>query len=73
MIFTPEEHRGHGYATSVTAFQTDYLLARDGIAYAYVRWNNLPSQAMFAKLGARRTREPLSGAVFHWPVGREPR
>jgi hypothetical protein len=73
MIFTPEKHRGRGYGTSVTAFQTDYLLARDGIAYAYVRWDNLASQAVFAKLAARRTREPLSGATFYWPAGREPR
>ena len=66
MIYTPEEHRGRGYGTSLGAFQVDHMLARDGMAWAQVRWNNTASQRIMDKFGARRTREPLSRAVFFW-------
>lgn len=67
MIYTPPQHRGQGYGSSLTAFHTDIMLAQDGIAFAQVRWDNYHSQRMFEKLGYKRTREPLTGAAFYWP------
>lgn len=67
MIHTPPRFRGRGYGSSLTAFHTDVMLARDGIAFAQVRWDNYNSQRMFDKLGYRRTREPITGAAFYWP------
>jgi RimJ/RimL family protein N-acetyltransferase len=66
MIYTPEKFRGQGYATSLAAFQIDHMLTRDGIALAQIRWNNVPSQRIMDKFGARRTREPLTHGVFYW-------
>jgi hypothetical protein len=66
MIYTPEQHRGHGYATSLGAFQVDHMLASSGLAWAQVRWNNLPSQRIMEKFGARRTREALTRGIFCW-------
>lgn len=68
MIYTPAEHRGQGYGTSLGAFQVDHMLARDGIAWAQIRWNNTASQRIMDKFGAKRTHEPLSRAVYFWPV-----
>jgi ribosomal protein S18 acetylase RimI-like enzyme len=67
MIHTPPRFRGRGYGSSLTAFHTDIMLERDGIAFAQVRWDNYHSQRMFEKLGYRRTREPITGAAFYWP------
>lgn len=51
MIYTPEEYRGRGYASSLSAFQTSEMLRRDGIALAHIWHSNLPSQSLVKKLG----------------------
>ncbi|MCD6120150.1 hypothetical protein J7K50_10000 [bacterium] len=54
MIYTPEELRGRGYASSLAAFQVDEMLRRDGIASAHIWHSNEPSRALVKKLGFER-------------------
>ena len=51
MIYTPEEHRGKGYATSLAAFQTGEMLRLNKIALAHIWHDNYPSQSLVKKLG----------------------
>lgn len=67
MIYTPDEHRRHGYAQSLAAFQIDHMLRRDGIAVCHVIDYNVASMALCAKLGAQFTPEPLVWRVLWWP------
>ena len=54
MIYTPEEFRGKGYASSLAAFQADRMLAEDGQATAHIWHSNAPSQKLLMKLGAAK-------------------
>jgi GNAT superfamily N-acetyltransferase len=54
MIFTPEEHRGKGYASSLAAFQADEMLRRYGFATAHIWHDNYPSQALLKKMEFRK-------------------
>lgn len=67
MIYTPPEHRRHGYARSLAAFQIDHMLRRDGIAYALVLEDNAPSQRLLDVFGAERLEEKVSWRLVGWP------
>ena len=54
MIYTPPEHRRHGYARSLAAFQVDYVLGEGEIAWCAILGVNRPSQGMVESLGAKR-------------------
>jgi GNAT superfamily N-acetyltransferase len=69
MIYTPPEHRRKGYARSLAAFQTDYMLLRDGYAYAAVLANNTASQGMMDSLGFPRMEPPMVGRAYRVPPG----
>jgi len=68
-IFTPEEYRGRGYASSLIALQFDTLLERQGLAAASVRIDNVGSYRIFEGLGARHIRGPLNWSNLLWPGG----
>ena len=59
-IFTPPQHRGKGYASSLAALQVDCMLAMQGLAVASVRVDNIGSYRIFEGLGARHIRGPLT-------------
>lgn len=67
MIYTPDEHRRHGYAKSLSALQIDHMLERDGIACCHVIDHNTASMNLVAGLGAQVTPEPLVWRVLWWP------
>lgn len=67
MIYTPEHLRRHGYARSLSAFQIDAMLRRDGIACCHVIDTNVASMSMVAGLGAQRWEEALVWRVVFWP------
>lgn len=67
MIYTPEPLRRHGYARSLSAFQIDMMLERDGIACCHVIDTNVASMSMVAGLGAKRWEEALVWRVVTWP------
>lgn len=51
MIYTPDEYRGKGYASSLAAFQTTEMLRRNKIAIAHIWHSNEPSKSLVKKLG----------------------
>ncbi len=51
MIYTPDEYRGKGYASSLAAFQTTEMLRRNKIAIAHIWHSNEPSRSLVKKLG----------------------
>jgi GNAT superfamily N-acetyltransferase len=67
MIYTPPRYRRKGYARSLAAFQTDYMLARDGIACCQVMELNEASREMMESMGARRLPEPSRWRTVYWP------
>jgi len=67
MIYTPPEHRRKGYAKSLAAFQTDYMLKNYGVAPAHVLSTNVESQNMMRMLGARKVEDPLVWRSLYWP------
>jgi len=67
MIYTPPGHRRKGYARSLAAFQTDYMLKNYGVAPAHVLSTNLESQNMMRSLGARRINDPVVWRSLYWP------
>ncbi|MCC7478956.1 GNAT family N-acetyltransferase [bacterium] len=68
MIYTPEKHRRQGYGTSLSAFQIDHMLARDGIAQCHVVETNTASLGMLAGLGARISNDhKVLWRVLRWP------
>jgi hypothetical protein len=67
MIYTPEEHRRHGYARSLAAFQIDYMLKRDGLACAHVIDHNVASMTLMRGFGAKRLQEPVVWRAVYWP------
>jgi hypothetical protein len=66
-IFTPEEQRGKGYASSLAALQVDTMLESQGLAAASVRIDNVGSYRIFEGLGARHIRGPLTWSNLLWP------
>jgi len=66
-IFTPEEHRGHGYGRSLSAFQIDYMLATRGAAWCHVMHENIPSYANLDIIGMPRLPEPMQWRMLFWP------
>jgi RimJ/RimL family protein N-acetyltransferase len=67
MIYTPPEHRRHGYAKSLAAFQVDHMLEHYGVACAHVVSTNIASQGLMMSLGSRRINEPLVWRTMYWP------
>jgi hypothetical protein len=67
MIYTPPKHRRKGYAKSLAAFQTDYMLKNYGVAPAHVLSTNVESRNMMRTLGARRVEDPLVWRSLYWP------
>ena len=70
MIYTPPEHRRHGYARSLAAFQIDRMLKEDGIAHCFVLEWNKASQGLLTKLGASLVPEAVVWRHLGW---RKPR
>jgi RimJ/RimL family protein N-acetyltransferase len=66
MIYTPPEHRRHGYARSLAAFQIDHMLKEDGIAHCFVLEWNKASQGLLTKLGASRVPEAMVWRHLGW-------
>jgi hypothetical protein len=69
MIFTPEEHRRHGYARSLACFQIDHELRRRRFACCHVNNENVASSSMLLELGATKDDTPLGWRPLHWPDG----
>ena len=67
MIYTPPEHRRHGYARSLAAFQIDYMLHEYKVACAHVVATNVESQNLMRSFGARRIHDPVVWRVLYWP------
>jgi uncharacterized protein len=54
-VYTPPEHRGRGYATSLVAAQTRWLLERDaGPCFLYTDLTNPTSNAIYERIGYDR-------------------
>jgi len=54
-VYTPPEHRGHGYATNLVAAHTRWLLERGaGPAFLYTDLANPTSNAIYARIGYER-------------------
>lgn len=66
-IFTPEEHRGHGYGRSLAAFQIDYVLNMQGAAWCHVNAQNIPSYKNLDVIGVPRLPEPMLWRMLYWP------
>jgi len=67
MIYTPPKYRRKGYAKSLAAFQTDYMLREYGVAPAHVLSTNIESENLMRSLGARKIPEPLVWRSLYWP------
>lgn len=67
MLYTPEEHRRHGYARSLWAFQIDAMLAQDDVAACHVIDYNTPSMRLMAGLGGTPLLEPIVWRTLYWP------
>jgi len=67
MIYTPEEHRRKGYARSLAAFQIDYMLQRDGLAWCFVLGFNTPSIKMMESFNPGRIKEQVYWRQWRWP------
>ena len=67
MIFTPMEHRRHGYALSLAAFQTDEILSREPCAVAHIAHDNKASMAVVRRLGAMRWERPITWRRILFP------
>lgn len=68
MIYTPKKLRRRGYARSLAAFQTDYMLRHHGLAACIVLAYNEPSLEMMAALGARQLKPPMYWRTLEWPA-----
>ena len=66
-VFTPPEHRGKGYASSLAALQVDTMLAMQGLAAASVRLDNEGSYRIFQGLGAEPLEEVQTWSNLEWP------
>lgn len=66
-IYTPKEHRGKGYASSLTALHVDTLLARQGLAAASISVLNPASYRIMLGLGAKHIRGPMTWSEMEWP------
>ncbi|MBN2081107.1 hypothetical protein JW859_02750 [bacterium] len=66
-IFTPVEHRGHGYGRSLAAFQLSYMLRTRGEAWCHVNINNPPSYRNLDLIGMPRLAEPVTWCALLWP------
>lgn len=72
MIYTPPEHRRHGYARSLAAFQLDYMLERDGFTHVYVLEFNWASRSLMESLGFDCTRDVVVTYSPQWDRLRQP-
>ncbi len=70
MIYTPEEHRGKGFGSSLTAYQTDEMLKLDGIASAHIWHDNYASQTLVKKLGFEQFEGYFGWWRFYFPETR---
>ncbi len=66
MIYTPPQHRRHGYGRSLAAFQVDTMLRLDGKANCFVLGWNTASQGMCNSLGMSRIPEPMVWRKLTW-------
>jgi hypothetical protein len=66
-IFTPPEHRGHGYGRSLAAFQLSYMLRARGEAFCHVNINNPPSYKNLDAIGMPKRSEPVTWCALLWP------
>ena len=69
MIYTPSEHRRHGYARSLACFQIDHVLRSQGFACCHVNSENVASYTMLLELGAAKDETPIGWRPLHWPDG----
>lgn len=68
MIYTPEEHRRRGYGRSLSAYQIQHMLRRDGIALCHVVETNVASLGMLSGLGANILPDhKVVWRVLTWP------
>jgi FR47-like protein len=72
MIFTPPEHRRHGYARSLACFQIDHVLREHGFACCHVNSENVASYTMLLDLGATRDEITIGWRTLLWPDGKCP-
>jgi GNAT superfamily N-acetyltransferase len=66
-IFTPPEHRGHGYGRSMAAFQLSFMLRTRGEAWCHVNTNNPASYRNLDVIGMPRLAEPVTWCTLLWP------
>jgi uncharacterized protein len=52
-VYTPPEHRGHGYASALTAALTDELLRRRRFCFLYTNLANPTSNSIYQRIGYR--------------------
>ncbi len=70
-IFTPPQHRGHGYGRSLAAFQLSYMLRTRGEAWCHVNINNPPSYKNLDVIGMPKLAEPVTWCALMWPQDEE--
>jgi predicted GNAT family acetyltransferase len=59
-VYTPPEHRGHGFASSVTAAASRDILDAGDIACLYTDLANPTSNRIYQALGYRRVLDRLT-------------
>jgi GNAT superfamily N-acetyltransferase len=62
-VYTPPEHRGHGYGSAVTAVATQDVLADGAIPVLFTDLANPTSNAIYQRLGYRPVGDYVSVAV----------
>jgi hypothetical protein len=67
MIFTPPEYRRQGYAVSLAAFMTDYVLEREGFAAGHIAHDNEGSMGVVKHMGATRWDTPITWRAIRYP------
>jgi len=72
MIFTPPEHRRHGYARSLASFQIDHQLRSFGFACCHVVADNVASYTLLLDLGATQEETRVVWRALNWPPALAP-
>jgi hypothetical protein len=67
MIYTPPEHRRHGYARSLASFQIDHQLRQYGFACCHVVSDNVASYTMLQELGGHKDQTQIVWRILLWP------
>jgi len=68
-VYTPPEHRGHGYATGLVDHVSREMLEPTGrFCLLYTDLANPTSNAIYRRIGYRQVRESAM-ITFAWPVG----